>query len=166
MTAPNLPGIPVKSEDGTRTYYVFTRDGRDRCTCPAGSWGKACKHIEVLRTSRVTPPSPPAYDNDTYRARPSGSTLDQRYEDWRQSPNGIAVIAEISDRALRLRHAGVRRFGIQAIAEAVRFDAALRLGNDAEGFAVNNSFLSRLARDLMAETPDLDRFFETRQLKS
>jgi hypothetical protein len=88
------------------------------------------------------------------------------YRDWRGTPDGLAVVAAVRRRALELRRRGWRRYGIQALAEVVRFDQAVAAGPDQEGYKVNNSHLSRLARDLMVEDDELRGFFEIRELRS
>lgn len=93
-------------------------------------------------------------------------TLQQRFEQWLRTPNGQAVYAEVRDRALALRDAGVRHYGIAAIFEAARFDRRIRLGKDESGFRLNHNHRSRLARRLMADYPELADFFETRELRS
>lgn len=92
--------------------------------------------------------------------------VQRAYREWRKTSDGAAVVAAIRRRAIELRRRGWSRYGIQALAEVVRFDRALSVGPDAEGYRVNNSHLSRLARDLMAEDPDLASFFEVRALSS
>ena len=86
------------------------------------------------------------------------------YAEWMTTPDGRAVAIAVRDRALALRRRGWSSYGIQAIAEVVRFDRSIEVGPDAAGYRVNNSHLSRLARDLMAHYPELAGFFETRSL--
>lgn len=93
-------------------------------------------------------------------------SLDEQYERWKRSEHGLAVLAAARERALRLRHRGFKHYGIKCILEAIRFDFALQLGADDDGFKVNNNYSSRIARDLMASYPELSCFFETRELKS
>lgn len=92
--------------------------------------------------------------------------VQRAYLEWRKTSDGEAVVAAIRRRAIELRRRGWSRYGIQALAEVVRFDRALSVGPDAAGYRVNNSHLSRLARDLMAEDQDLASFFEVRELRS
>lgn len=92
--------------------------------------------------------------------------IQRAYREWRRTSDGAAVVAAIRRRAIELRRRGWSRYGIQALAEVVRFDRALSVGPDAEGYRVNNSHLSRLARDLMAEDQDLASFFEVRALST
>jgi len=75
------------------------------------------------------------------------------------------VSVAIRDRALAERELGKSRGSIQRLAEIVR-DEAIAAGKDAAGFRVNNSHLSRLARDLMLKYPTLDGFFEVRELRT
>lgn len=88
------------------------------------------------------------------------------YLEWVKTADGRTVAKEIRDRALELRRRGWSSYGIQAIAEVVRFDHAIRVGPDAAGYRVNNSHLSRLSRDLMAHYPELAGFFEVRELRT
>lgn len=86
------------------------------------------------------------------------------YSIWRASDDGRVVFAEFTRRALRLRAAGYKHFGSQAIAESIRYDAAVRLKGD--GFRVNNSHIARLAREVMASDARLTGFFETRRSRA
>lgn len=115
---------------------------------------------------RVTAPDPPTLD-ELGLAPPTEEAVDHvqaAYSEWIGTEDGRAVAKAIRDRALELRRRGWSSYGIQAIAEVVRFDHALRVGPDAAGYRVNNSHLSRLSRDLMAHYPELAEFFETREL--
>lgn len=97
---------------------------------------------------------------------PAPLTLQQRYEMWRETPDGRTVVAAVRDAALRLRGRGFRHYGVAALFEAARYTYALRVGPDADGFRLNNNWRSRLARDLMAEHPELAGMFELRELKA
>lgn len=97
---------------------------------------------------------------------PPTDHVQEAYEAWIATEDGRAVAKAIRDRALELRRRGWSTYGIQAIAEVVRFDHALRVGPDAAGYRVNNSHLSRLSRDLMTHYPDLADFFEVRELRT
>ncbi|GEM_PF-3202630 len=92
-------------------------------------------------------------------------TSDVKYTRWRNSPHGRAVVDAAMTRATRLRQRGFQRYGIKCILEAIRYDFALKLGADADGFKVNNNVASRLAREIMAARPELAGFFETRELR-
>lgn len=121
------------------------------------------RHDEPVRPMA---PDPPTLD-EIGLAPPEPEPADRvqaAYEAWMKTPDGRSVAKAIRDRALELRRRGWSSYGIQAIAEVVRFDHALRVGPDAAGYRVNNSHLSRLARDLMAHYSELDGFFEVREL--
>jgi hypothetical protein len=94
------------------------------------------------------------------------ATLQQRYEDWLASSDGQRVKKAITDAALRLVARGFRHYGIAPLFEAARYTHSLDVGPDAEGWKLNNSWRSRLSRDLMEEVPALKDFFETRQLRA
>lgn len=93
-------------------------------------------------------------------------TLQDRFDDWLATDDGQAVYEYVRERALALRRRGWRHFGIAAIWESARYDHALRVGPDAEGWKVNNTWRSRLARRLMEDEPELAGFFSTRVLSS
>ncbi len=94
------------------------------------------------------------------------SPLQERYEEWRATPDGQVVYQYIRDAALRLHRRGWRHYGVKALAEAARYEWSLQVGPDVEGFRVNNNWTSRLARDLMANEPALVGFFELRELRA
>jgi hypothetical protein len=91
-------------------------------------------------------------------------SLQVRFEQWLTTDDGQAVYEHIRARAMRLYERGWRHFGIAALWEAARYDRALEVGPDAEGWKVNNSWRSRLARRLMEDEPRLRGFFGTREL--
>ena len=94
------------------------------------------------------------------------ASLQDRYDAWLLSANGRAITDAVTDAAFRLVDRGFRRYGIAALFEAARYEHALRVGPDVDGFKCNNSYRSRLARDLMARYPILEGMFETRELRS
>lgn len=93
-------------------------------------------------------------------------SLDEQYQRWKRTENGRAVLNAARERALRLRHRGFRHWGIKCILEAIRYDFALELGTDDDGFKVNNNWASRVARDLMQMHQELVGFFDTRELRA
>lgn len=95
---------------------------------------------------------------------PALSRVEREYREWRASAEGRRLFAEALRRALRLVGSRVQHFGIAAIWESMRFDAAVEAGPDAAGFKLNNNHRAYLARDLMAADPRLADFFETRTL--
>lgn len=98
--------------------------------------------------------------------RPEPESLDARYTEWRESENGNIIFEAVLRRALRLHRSGWKHYGIGAIAEVVRYAFDVRVGPDAEGFKLNNSYRSRMAREMMDRVPELDGFFELRRLRS
>lgn len=116
---------------------------------------------EDLADQGANPDSPGAIEEALDEDR-----IQAAYREWRATPDGLAVVAAVRRRALEVRRRGFRRYGIQAIAEVVRFDRAIAAGPDQEGYKVNNSYLSRLARDLMDEDTELRGFFEIRELRT
>jgi hypothetical protein len=96
----------------------------------------------------------------------TGLSLQQKYLAWRSTKDGETVVAYVTDAALRLRRRGWKHYGIAALIEAARYDHSLRVGPDSEGFKINNNWKARLARDLMAEVPELEGMFELRELRA
>lgn len=92
-------------------------------------------------------------------------TLQEQFEEWLDTDDGVTVYEEVIRRARALRGRGFRHFGIKALWEAIRYDRAIQLGPNA-GFKINNNFHSRMARLVMDRCPDLADFFETRELKA
>lgn len=91
------------------------------------------------------------------RRRP---TLQERFDAW------AAENADLIETFLRFAHearaAGFARYGVKAIAERVRWEVVIV---KREEYAVNNSFMSRLARLLIERDPSLEGMFEFRKLK-
>lgn len=96
---------------------------------------------------------------------PPHPSLQDRFDQWLATEDGQAVYTNVRDRALALRRRGWRHYGIAALVEAARYDAALVVGPD-EPWRINNSYRSRLARRLMSDHPELAGFFETRRVSA
>ena len=66
--------------------------------------------------------------------------------------------------ALAVRWPEGKRIGVKALAEVLRY----RSGMETTGspWRIDNSYVSRLARDLVARRPDLDGRIERRRLKT
>ncbi len=60
---------------------------------------------------------------------------------------------------------GYERYGIGALWERLRWHFQIEVGLG-EDFKLNNNFRSRYARKIMREHPDLDAFFEIRELRA
>lgn len=90
------------------------------------------------------------------------ATLTERYEAWREAnPWVLTALAEVA--LDELRH-GATRLSIKHLVEVVRHHHIRATRGDS--FRINNSYSSRIARDLMARNRDLDGMFETRKLHS
>jgi len=98
------------------------------------------------------------------RALPGASRVERRFAEWIETPAGRYVEAEVLRLALERRRAGRRRGEINLLCALVR-DQSYGLGKDEQGYAVNNSYRSLLARRLMAEHPEFEGWFETRDLR-
>lgn len=90
------------------------------------------------------------------------ATIQDRYEAWRDAnPWVIPALARLLD---DWSQHGNRRVGVKAACEWLRMEYAHRLHR--QDYAVNNSFTSRLARDLIVRYPHLDSVIETRELRA
>jgi len=88
-------------------------------------------------------------------------TLDDRFAAWARA-NGH-VVALFVRYALDAHRAGAQRIGAKAVAERIRWYAAVET-RDPEGFKINNSYVSRLARLAVDTHPELLGLFEMRAL--
>ena len=91
-------------------------------------------------------------------------TLEQRYAAWRKAPESEELLIEIQRRARLAAERGVK-FGVKFFAELVRYEHAM-CGERTDKYQVNNSFVSRIARELAELNPSLKPFFEIRKLAS
>lgn len=89
-------------------------------------------------------------------------TLKERFIHFHES--NPHVYREIKRRSLLLHSQGIRRFGIKAIFEAMRYDHAVRTGGDS--FKMNNNHAPFYARLIMKTAPILDGFFQVREQTS
>jgi hypothetical protein len=92
----------------------------------------------------------------------------QEFEAWLTSDDGKTVYREALRRALLLKGRGYHHYSIDAICHAIRFDAGVRVGPDADGYKINDHITSRLSRRLMADVPELGEppFFKVRPLRT
>ena len=91
-----------------------------------------------------------------------GMTLEQRYEAWREV-NGHVVDA-LEDVVREWLAAGQRKVGVKFAGEVLRWRTGTRAHGDA--WAINNSYLSRCARELIERHPSWASHIETRALAS
>lgn len=88
--------------------------------------------------------------------------LDARFDAW-LSANGH-VLDAFCERALEAQRAGRTKIGAKRLVEVMRWDT--RLTTNGDPFKLNNSFTSRLSRAAVTRHPELDGFFEQRELRS
>jgi hypothetical protein len=94
---------------------------------------------------------------------PFDRTIQERFEEFHAAhPEVYTYLLAL---AREVRHKGYKRYGIGALWERLRwhFQIEEALGED---FKLNNDFRSRYARKLMQEQPELDGFFEIRELQA
>lgn len=90
-------------------------------------------------------------------------TIQERYEAWRDANEW--VLPYLANLLTEWSENGGRRVGVKAACEWLRRDYQ-RIVRDDSGFAVNNSYSSRLARDLIRRYPHLEPVIETRELRA
>jgi hypothetical protein len=83
---------------------------------------------------------------------------------WKFHCNNPQVYAALRHFSLQMKKAGRRKYGMKAIAERVRFH--FDLTTDDAQFKFNNNYTSRYARLLMKQVPELQGFFDMRELKT
>jgi len=110
----------------------------------------------------------PMFDFGDRRRR----SIQQRFDEWVETEDGQEVYQNCLERVWRLRRRGWRFFGMKAIWEAARYDRALQVGPDAEGFKLSNDFHARMARYILDRNPELMTcndgapFFHLRELRA
>lgn len=92
-------------------------------------------------------------------------SIGEQFEEWIRTGDGRKVFAELVTRAKYLRRIGWKHYSHKAIIESIRYDNAISVGPD-HGFRINDHYTSRLARLAMDVYPELDGFFEVRELRS
>lgn len=91
--------------------------------------------------------------------------VETRFIEWLRD-NG-AVVDAFRESALAWYRAGHDKGSAKMIAEVIRWERGLGGHKDEDGFKVNNTFVSRLGRHVVATTPELpSNFFEQRVLRS
>jgi len=92
-----------------------------------------------------------------------GQTLDERFQKFHEQ-NGWVYTALVR-LARETLAAGRTRCGIKMLFEVLRWQWELATISDDE-FRLNNNHTSRYARLIMSREPDLEGFFEIRELKA
>jgi len=100
---------------------------------------------------------------DDVRSEPAKDlSIDGRYQVWlARNPE---VLEEFVRLAREAKDRGMERIGAKTIAEVLRWSMFMK--GDVEGFKLNNVYVSRMARQAIAEHPELDGLFELRKLTS
>jgi len=90
-------------------------------------------------------------------------TIQERFEEYHhENPRVFELVVRFARQA---RDAGHATYGIKSIWERVRWHMSIET-QDPDGWKLNNNYTSRYARLVMDECPDLDGFFNTRELQS
>jgi hypothetical protein len=105
------------------------------------------------------------YRADKQRAIPGESRVERAFREWIASEDGQIVEDEVIRRARKLQRMGRKSYGIAALVEAIRYDNAIRILGTSDGFRINNSHRSLLARRVMERVPELREFFTCRDLR-
>jgi hypothetical protein len=92
-------------------------------------------------------------------------TLQERFEEWLATQDGLETYRMVVTRAYNLRRQGFKHYSMKALWESIRLDRDLSAG-PGQAFKLNNDYTSRMARRVMADYPDLDGFFEIREVKA
>jgi hypothetical protein len=96
---------------------------------------------------------------------PGESRVERAFAEWIGSEDGQIVLDEVIRRARKLQQMGRKSYGIAALVEAIRYDNAIRILGTSDGFRINNSHRSLLARRVMERVPELRAFFTCRDLR-
>lgn len=89
-------------------------------------------------------------------------TIEQRFQAFHE--NNPDVYRELVSITRQAKMAGLK-IGMKAVGEQFRWRRAVDT-HDQSVYKLNNDYLSRYARSIMQQEPDLAGFFETRELKS
>ena len=93
-----------------------------------------------------------------------GISLQERFEEFHQ--RHPEIYEEFKQLALRLYEQGRYHYGAKAIFEYIRLNRELDGRGEDEPYKINNNYVSRYVRLLIAEEQRLTSFFELRQLRS
>lgn len=90
------------------------------------------------------------------------SSIQARFERFHsENPRVFGLFVQFAEQA---KAAGRAKIGAKAIAERIRWEVAIATRGD--GFKLNNVLVSRYARLIAKERPDLASLFEIRTLKA
>lgn len=89
------------------------------------------------------------------------STITERFDAFDAA--NPQVMLRLATMARALKERGIRRYGIQALFEVLRYQSALRTSDPNSAFKLNNDYAAPYAREIMRRFPDLDGFFSVRR---
>lgn len=92
-----------------------------------------------------------------------GMTIQEQFEDYHAAHPELYL--ELVRLALDVKGRGRKKYGLKAIAEVARWNLGYHKEDDEE-YAINNNYVSRYARLIMENEPELKGFFELRKLKA
>jgi hypothetical protein len=91
------------------------------------------------------------------------TSIQERFEEFhREHPE---VLYYLADLALDLALKGFKHYGMRPLYERARWHFQIERGMGSD-FKLNDNFISRYARKIMEDYPELAGFFETRVLKA
>lgn len=95
---------------------------------------------------------------------PRNGTIQAAFEAFhRNNPQVYEILKMI---AFEWRDAGHKKCGIGMLWEVMRWKMGLHTEHPDEDYKLNNNFRSRYVRKLIEENPELENFFELRELQS
>lgn len=90
---------------------------------------------------------------------------DENFLDYIRTEPGRTVCRKFILRALRLKRQGAKGIGAKAIFEDMRRYERIK-GRDPAGLKLNNSWTSRMSRYAELAQPELEGYFEKREMKT
>lgn len=90
-------------------------------------------------------------------------SIQERFEDYHSAHPEL--YNELVRLALDVKRRGRKKYGLKALAEVARWNLGLHVVDDEE-YSINNNYVSRYARLILAKAPELKGFFELRKLKA
>lgn len=93
-----------------------------------------------------------------------GQTIQERFEAFHAA--NPFVYAELVLLARRAKARGATKIGMRMLFEIVRWRRYMATQDFSSGFKLNNSYVSRYARLICENEPDIASLIETRELKS
>lgn len=114
-----------------------------------------------MNTTVLQPPLLEGLQQTTQPKVHREATIQERFEAFHKA--NLHVYAALRTLAFQMRGNGVKAYGIKGLFEILRWQFALQ--TNGEPFKLCNSYSSRYARLLVKLNPELDGFFEMRELR-